>query len=155
MGSEAGRALVAGALTLLTALAVLTRQTVRLPSHDPDRLVAELRLAQAAAVLLAFSAAFVAGLAASSSGPVAALDMAVAVLCCGLALMTLVRDPRAALAWLAGAFMARALADLAHLPGWLPTTAPAAVYSASAIANVAAAALVALPLLRARASSAP
>ncbi|HTV00541.1 MAG TPA: hypothetical protein VMF13_08400 [Luteitalea sp.] len=148
MGSEASRALVGGALTLLVALAVLTRQTMRIPSQDPDRLVAELRLAQAAAVLLAFSAAFIAGLAASSPGPVVALDMAAAVLCCGLALMTLVRDPRAALAWLAGAFVVRALTDVAHLPSWLPTTTAPVVHAGSAAANLVAAALVALPLLR-------
>jgi hypothetical protein len=148
MASEAGRALVGGALTLLVALGVLTWQTVRIPAHAPHRVVAELRLAQAAAVLLAFSAAFAAGLAASASGPVAALDMATAVLCCGLALMTLVRDARAALTWLAGAFLGRMLLDLAHLSGWLPTAAPPVIHGASAAANLAAAALIALPLRR-------
>ena len=68
--------MLVGAGTLVTALAVLTWQTVRIPGHAPHRVVAELRLAQAAAVLLAFSAAFLAGLGASAPGPVAALDMA-------------------------------------------------------------------------------
>jgi hypothetical protein len=148
MGSEAGRALAGGALTLLLALAVLTWQTVRIPSHAPHRVVAELRLAQAAAVLLAFSAAFLAGVAASSPGPVAALDMAAAVLFCGLALMTLVRDARAALAWLAGAFLGRTVLGLVHVPGWLATTAPPVIHGASAAANLIAAGLVALPLGR-------
>lgn len=148
MGSEAGRALLAGALTLVVALGVLTWQTIRIPSHAPSRVIAELRLAQAAAVLLAFSAAFLAGLAASAAGPVAALDMACAVLACGLALMTLVRDPRAALAWLAAAFLARTVLDLLHLPGWLATPAPTAVLQASAVANLVAAGLCALPLGR-------
>ena len=148
MASEAGRALAAGAFTLVCALALLTWQTVRIPSHAPSRVVAELRLAQAAAVLLGFSSAFLAGLASSSSGPVAALDMACAVLACGLALMTLVRDPRAALSWLAAAFLLRAALDLLHLRGWLPTVAPPAVLAGSALANLAAAALCALPLAR-------
>jgi hypothetical protein len=148
MASEAGRALLGGALTLVFALAVLTWQTVRIPGHAPNRVVAELRLAQAAAVLLAFSAAFLAGLAASSPGPVAALDMACAVLVCGLALMTLVRDARAALAWLAAAFLGRMILDLVHLPGWLPTVAPRVVLAGSAMANLVAAALCALPLGR-------
>ena len=148
MASEAGRALLAGGLTLVLALLVLTVQTVRIPGHAPTRIVAELRLAQAAAVLLGFSAAFLAGLAASSSGPVAALDMAAAVLCCGLALMTLVRDARAALAWLAAAFLGRAILDLCHVLEWLPIVAPTRVIFGSLLANLTAAALVALPLGR-------
>ncbi|MCC6162011.1 MAG: hypothetical protein IT182_01535 [Acidobacteria bacterium] len=146
MGSDASRALAGGALTLVAAMAVLTWQTIRIPSHAPHRVVAELRLAQAAAVLLAFSAAFLAGLAASTAGPVAALDMACAVLACGLALMTLVRDPRAALTWLGAAFGVRALLDLVHLMGWLPTVAPSTVLTGSAAANAAVAVLCALPL---------
>lgn len=148
MASEAGRALLAGALTLVAALLVLTIQTVRIPGHVPSRIVAELRLAQAAAVLLAFSAAFLAGVSASSSGPVAALDMAAAVLCCGVALMTLVRDARTALAWIAAAFLARAILDLCHLLQWLPIVAPLPVIGGSLLANLSAAALVALPLGR-------
>lgn len=148
MASEASRALLGGAVTLVAALLVLTIQTVRLPGYAPARVVAELRLAQAAAVLLAFSAAFLAGLAASSSGPVAALDMAAAVLCCGLSLMTLVRDARAALAWIAAAFLGRAILDLCHTLEWLPTVAPRAVHAGGLVANLVAAALVALPLGR-------
>ncbi len=148
MGSEAGRALLGGAATLVLALGVLTWQTVRIAPHAPDRVVAELRLAQAAAVLLAFSAAFLAGLAASSPGPVAALDMALAVLACGVALMTLVRDPRAALTWLAAGFVARAMLDVLHLPGWLPIAASTTVLAGSAAANLVAAGLCALPLSR-------
>ena len=150
MDSDASRALAGGALTLVAAMAVLTWQTVRIPSHAPHRVVAELRLAQAAAVLLAFSAAFLAGLAASTAGPVAAFDMACAVLACGLALMTLVRDPRAALAWLGAAFFTRGALDFVHLMGWLPTVAPGGVLTGSAIANVCVAALCALPLTRTR-----
>lgn len=148
MASEAGRALIAGAVTLVLALAVLTWRTVRIPVHAPHRVVSELRLAQAAAVLLAFSAAFLAGLSATSAGPVAALDMACAVLACGLALMTLVRDPRAALGWLGAAFVTRALLDLAHLTAWLPTVAPAPVLVGSTMANLSAAVCCVLPLAR-------
>lgn len=148
MASESARVLAVGAATLVAAFGVLTWQTMRLPAHAPGRVIAELRLAQAGAVLLAFSAAFLAGLAAGGSGPVAALDMGCAVLLCGLALMTLVRDARAALGWLAAAFLARALLDLAHLPGWLPAVAPAVVLQGSAAANLAGAVCCALPLSR-------
>ncbi|WP_291981497.1 hypothetical protein [Luteitalea sp.] len=148
MASEAGRALLAGGVTLVAALAVLTWQTIRIPSQAPHRVVAELRLAQAAAVLLAFSSAFLAGLGASAPGPVAAFDMACAVLAAGLALMTLVRDPRAALAWIGAAFLARAALDLAHLLGWLPVVAADPVLAGSLGANVLAALCCALPLRR-------
>lgn len=148
MASEAGRALLAGAVTLVTALAVLAWQTVRIPGHAPHRVVAELRLAQAAAVLLAFSAAFLAGLGASAPGPVAALDMACAVLACGVALMTLVRDPRSGLAWLGAAFLGRVILDVAHLLAWLPVVAPGQVLVGSLVANLCAAGCCALPLGR-------
>lgn len=148
MASEAGRALIGGALTLVVALVVLTWQTVRIPGHAPHRVVAELRLAQAAAVLVSFSGAFLAGMSVTAPGPVAALDMACAVLACGLALMTLVRDPRAALAWLGAAFVARALLDLAHLLGWLPTVAAGSVLAGSLIANLCGGACCVLPLRR-------
>jgi hypothetical protein len=148
MASEAGRALLGGAATLVAALAFLTWQTVRIPGHAPHRVVAELRLAQAAAVLAAFSAAFVAGLGASAPGPVAAFDMACAVLACGVALMTLVRDPRAALAWLGVVFLARAVLDLAHLLEWLPAVAATEVLVGSVVANLCAAGCCVLPLGR-------
>lgn len=148
MASEAVRALLAGALTLVLALATLTWQTLRMPRHAPSRVIAELRLAQAGAVLLAFSAAFLAGMATAAGGPVAALDMACAVLLAGVALMTLVRDARAALGWLAAAFVARAALDTLHLPGWLPGVAPAAVLSGSVVVNLVAAACCGLPLAR-------
>jgi hypothetical protein len=79
---------------------------------------------------------------------VAAFDMACAVLACGLALMTLVRDPRAALAWLGAAFLARAGLDLTHLVGWLPSVAAGGVLAGSLAANLCGAALCVLPLLR-------
>lgn len=149
MASEASRALLGGAVTLVLALAVLTVQTLRIPGHAPHRVLAELRLAQAAAVLLAFSSAFLAGMAASAPGPVVALDMAVAVLACGVALMTLVRDPRAALAWLGAAFVGRACLDLGHALGWLPpVAAPPGVPFGSLVANLCAAACCVLPLAR-------
>lgn len=148
MGSEVGRALVGGALTLGAALTVLTWQTVRIPAHAPHRVIAELRLAQAAAVLLGFSAAFLAGLAASGPAPVAALDMGLAVLACGLALMTLVRDPRAGLAWLGAAFLVRGLVDLAHGLDWLPAVAATRVHVGGLVINLWAAACCVLPLSR-------
>lgn len=148
MASETSRALIGGAITLMAALAVLTWQTVRIPGHAPHRVVAELRLAQAAAVLVTFSAAFLAGVATTAPGPVAAFDMACAVLACGVALMTMVRDPRAALAWLGAAFLARAILDLAHLLSWLPAISHNAVLAGSLGANLFGAVCCVVPLGR-------
>lgn len=151
MGSDATRALLLGAATLIVALGWLAVQTLRVPPRHPSRLVTELRLAQAGAVLLAFSAALLAGMsAARPETPGAGLDMAFAVVWCGLALMTLVRDASAALAWLAGAFAGRAALDLLHLPGWLPGAVPHSHLIVSAIVNALAGVWCALPLVQRR-----
>ena len=151
MGSDATRSLVVGAASLTTALLWLPWQTLRVPTRHPSRLVAELRLAQAAAVLLAFSAALVGGLsAAQDTIPGAGLDAAIAVVWCGLALMTLVRDASAALGWLAVGFAGRMALDLLHLPGWLPGPVPAPHLTGSAVVNALAAICCASPLVQRR-----
>jgi hypothetical protein len=151
MGSDASRSLLLGVATLTVAFGYLTWQTLRVPARHPSRLVAELRLAQAAAVLLAFSAALVAGLsAAHDTVPGSGLDMALAVVWCGLALMTLVRDASAALGWLGLAFVSRALLDLLHLPGWLPGPVADAHVAGSVAANALAALCCLAPLAQRR-----
>lgn len=151
MASDATRALLLGTTTLTVALAYLTWQTLRMPSQHPSRLVAELRLAQAAAVLLAFSGALIAGISAAHDAvPGAGLDMALAVLWCGLALMTLVRDATGALSWLATGFAGRALLDLLHLPGWLPGPVDDATLIGSVVANGLAALCCLAPLAQRR-----
>ena len=148
MGSEAGRALLGGAATLVAALAVLTWQTVRIPGHAPHRVVAELRLAQAAAVLLAFSAAFAGRPRRLRAGPRRGPRHGVRGAGCGLALMTLVRDPRAALAWLGCGLPWRA-------PSWTWRTCSGGCRrwrrgraAGSLVANLCAAACCVLPLGR-------
>lgn len=151
MGSDGVRALLLGGLTLTVALGYLTLRTMAVPPQHPSRLVAELRLAQAAAVLLAFSAALMAGLSAAHAGvPGAGLDMALAVVWCGLALMTLVRDASAALGWLALAFAGRAALDLLHLPGWLPGPVASPIVIGSVIANGLASLCCLVPLAQRR-----
>jgi hypothetical protein len=148
MGSDATRTLALAGVTLVAAFAVLTAQTLRIPAQAPGRLVAELRLAQVGAVLLSFSAALLAGLSAAHDAvPGAGLDVAFAVLFCGLALMTLLRDAGSALAWLAGGFATRALLDLLHLAGWLPGPVSDQVIAGSALANGLAVACCVAPLV--------
>lgn len=153
MGSDATRTLALAGVTLVAAFAVLTAQTLRIPAQAPGRLVAELRLAQVGAVFLTFSAALVAGLsAAHDTVPGAGLDVAFAVLFCGLALMTLLRDAASALAWLASGFAARTLLDLLHLAAWLPGPVPDPVMAGSVLANGLATACCLAPLVHRRRS---
>jgi hypothetical protein len=103
--------------------AALTWQAIRatmVPVSSPERLVAELRLAQMAALLLALSAGAYIGLAvAHEAEPGVGVDIALTVGFFVTAAATLVRDPRQALTILAIAFAAHAILDVAHRPGWL------------------------------------
>jgi len=103
--------------------AALTWQAVRaamVPVSSPERLVAELRLAQMAALLLSLSAGAYVGLAvAHEAERGVGVDVALSVGFFLTAAATLVRDPRQALTILALAFAAHAILDVAHRPGWL------------------------------------
>jgi hypothetical protein len=103
--------------------AALTWQAVRaamVPVSSPERLVAELRLAQMAALLLSLSAGAYIGLAvAHEAERGVGVDVALSVGFFVTAAATLVRDPRQALTILALAFAAHAILDVAHRPGWL------------------------------------
>ena len=103
--------------------AALTWQAVRaamVPVSSPERLVAELRLAQLAALLLSLSAGAYIGLAvAHEADRGVGVDIALSVGFFVTAAATLVRDPRQALTILALAFAAHAVLDVAHRPGWL------------------------------------
>jgi len=137
------------AATLLAMCAVLSARAVRVPTADADRLVAELRLAQVASTVLAFVAAAYLGSAALEPGvPGASLDVALAL---GFVIMAATAswwDPRAALTALSAGFVAHALVDLAHGPGWLPGVVPRWYVIGCAVHNLATAALCYLPILR-------
>lgn len=118
--------LLAAALLSSSALVVFVWRLVRLESDDPVRRVGELRVAQWAALLLAARAAIPIGLAvAGADQPLAHLDAAIGI---GFAIAAgglLLREPRQALGLAAAAFLAHALVDAAHRPGWLaPDLAP-------------------------------
>jgi hypothetical protein len=119
------RALTEGQRTVLVAFAAIglgfTWQSIRtamVPASSPERLVAELRLAQVAALLLVMTAGAYIGLAvAHDAQPGAGLDLALAIGFFVVAAATLVRDPRQALTMLAMAFAAHAVLDVGHRPG--------------------------------------
>ena len=125
-------------------------RTSRIPAVSPDRLVAELRLAQFAALLLSLVAGVYIGFAvAAEHHQGVGLDVAFAVGFLVIAASTLVRDPRQALTVLALAFAAHAVIDVAHRPGWLPDAiAPRWYLISCAIFNVYLGALCYFPILR-------
>jgi hypothetical protein len=136
-----------GALLLMVGW--LAQRALIAPSASPDRLVAELRLAQVASTVLAFVAAPYVGIAALGLGaPGMPLDVAAALGFGIIAATASWWDPRTALTALAAAFVGHALVDLAHRPGLLPPLVPRWYGVGCALHNLAAAALCYLPILR-------
>ncbi len=148
--SEASRALLLVAIALLGGMIWMTWRTLRIPVSAPDRLVAELRLAQFGAVLLALVAGASLGLAAvNESRPGIAIEAALALAFFSVATIAPLRDPREALTLLALAFGAHALADISHRPGLLPDRiAPSWFTIGCAIHDVLLGMLCYLPVLR-------
>jgi hypothetical protein len=150
--------LTEGARTLAVAFAGVAAgftwyaiRTSLVPTSSPDRLVAELRLAQFAALLLAMTAGVYLGFAVNHEGQLGVgFDVALALGFLIVAAATLVRDPHQALTMLALAFAAHAVVDVAHQPGALPEVAPPWYLTASAIYDVYVGILCYLPILRRR-----
>jgi hypothetical protein len=125
-------------------------RTAMVPTNSPDRLVAELRLAQFAALLLCLAAGAYIGFAIAHEDQVGVgFDIALAVGFLVIAATTLVRDPRQSLTVLALAFAAHAILDVAHQPGMLtPGIAPRWYSISCAVYDVYIGALCYLPILR-------
>jgi hypothetical protein len=141
-------------LVAFGALAVgFTWQSIRttaIPTASPERLVAELRLAQMAALLLTLSAGAYIGFAVGREHELGVgLDIALAVGFLVAAGVTMVRDPRQALTIVALAFAAHAVLDVAHRPGLLPSGLAPRWYSVGcAVYDVFMGAVCYLPVLR-------
>ena len=117
--SDTARVLLAAALLTAAALATVAWRLARYESNEPARVVGELRFMQWAAVLLAGVGAMPIGLAISTPEPLAHLDIALGAIVVGLAGFILQRDARDGLLLASGLFLAHALIDIAHRPGWL------------------------------------
>jgi hypothetical protein len=141
--SETGRVLLAAAVLSLAAVTTLAWRITRLDPSGPERLIGELRLAQWAAILLAAVGALPLGIAVARLGDAtASLDVAAGAVLVGMAGIVLQREPREGLLLVAGSFVAHALIDLAHRPGWLsPDFAPRWFTAGCASYNVCLAAL--------------
>lgn len=119
--SEGLRTLLVAAVAFGAGFCYQSLRTAAIPTSSPERLVAELRLAQIAALLLALSAGAYLGFAATHEARTGVgLDIALSAGFFVLAAYTLTCDPRQALTLLALGFGAHALVDIAHRPGMLP-----------------------------------
>jgi hypothetical protein len=125
-------------------------RTALIPVSSPERLVAELRLAQIAALLLSLVGGAYLGFAVGNEArPGVGAEIAIAIGFFLVAATTLVRDPRQALTILALAFAAHAVVDVAHRPGLLPDGIVPRWYSIGcAVYDVYIGALCYWPILR-------
>jgi hypothetical protein len=148
--SEAFRTIVVAYAALAAGFTWQAARTAALPTSSPHRLVAELRLAQMAALLLTMAAGAYVGFAVVRENQQGVgLDIALSVGFLVAAGFTMVRDPRQALTIVAVAFAAHAVVDVAHRPGLLPDALAPRWYSViSAVYDVYIGALCYLPILR-------
>lgn len=148
--SDGGIALALAAIGLATLVGWTSARVTSLPVRTPERLVGELRLAQLAALVLCLVSGAGAGMAiAQLSVPGAGLTLALAAGFLLVAWNAILRDPHDALTMLAIAFLAHAIVDVFHRPGWLPELIIPAWYARDcAVLNVVIAVLCYLPLLR-------
>jgi hypothetical protein len=147
---EAMRTLAVAFVGVGAGFAWYAVRTSSVPANSPDRLVAELRLAQFAALLVSLTAGTYIGFAVAHQDRLGVgFDIAIAVGFLVVAATTLVRDPRQALTILALAFAAHAVVDIAHRPGGLlPDTAPRWYLISCAVYDVCIGVLCYLPILR-------
>jgi hypothetical protein len=147
---QIGFALLVTGAALVVGLGVLAARALRLPAQAPDRLVAELRLAQVAALVLALVAGASIGLVVNQGDrPGLTLEVALALAFFTVASIAPFRDPREALTILAAAFAAHAVADVLHRPGMLVDGIAPQWYSVGcALVDLGLGALCYLPVLR-------
>jgi hypothetical protein len=148
--SEALRTVVIAFGALALGFTWQAARTAAVPASSPHRLVAELRLAQMAALLLTLTAGAYIGFAVvRENQPGVGLDIALAVGFLLVAAATMVRDPRQALTIVAMAFAAHAIVDILHRPGILPDGLTPRWYAVGcAVYDVYIGVLCYLPILR-------
>lgn len=141
----------AAAFLALGSLAVwLAIVATRADASDPNRLVAQLRLAQYAALLLTMTAAVFVGFALAQEGVSGAgFDVAIATGFFVLAATATTWEPGRALTALALAWCAHAIVNLGHAAGLLPSAVVPEWYpTACAIYDICMAGVCYLPMLR-------
>jgi hypothetical protein len=148
--SEAFRIALIAALAIAAGFTWLGLRTAAIPIAAPERLIAELRLAQSAALLLATTTGAYIGFAVAHENVLGTgIDIALAVGFFVVAAATLVRDPRQALTIIALAFATHAIVDIAHRPGILADAIAPRWYAVGcAVFNVYLGAIAYYPILR-------
>ena len=148
--TDAARALLVACTALAVAMIRLSVIAIKADPASPERLIAELQLAQFTALLLVLTAGVYIGFAlahASTTG--SGLDVALGVGFLLLASVAITQAPGRALTLLAVAFAGHAVVDLLHGAGILPAEALPHWYALGcAIYDVAIAAICYLPILR-------
>jgi hypothetical protein len=148
--SETLRTLLIASVAIAAGFTWQSVRTAAIPVAAPERLIAELRLAQMAALLLTLVAgAYVGFAAAHETQSGTGIDVAIAVGFFLVAATTMVRDPRQALTILALGFAAHAVVDVAHQPGALPDGVVPRWYAVGcAVFDLYMGAVAYLPILR-------
>ena len=148
--TDATRALLVAGAALALVLLRLSVTATRTDPASPQRLIAELRLAQFAALLLTLTAGVYIGFAlAHESVSGSGLDVALGVGFLVLAAVAVTRAPGQALTLLAVAFAGHAMVDLLHSAEVVPAEAlPRWYATACAIYDVGVAAVCYLPIVR-------
>ncbi|MCH7746808.1 MAG: hypothetical protein IH939_01800 [Acidobacteria bacterium] len=148
--TDAARAFLVAAIALAIATIRLSVIATTADPASPQRLIAELRLAQFAALLLVLTAGVYIGFAlAHESTTGSGLDVALGVGFLVLASVAISQSPRRALTLLAIGFAGHAVVDLLHGARVLPAEAlPNWYATACAIYDVAIAAVCYLPIVR-------
>lgn len=148
--NDADLALILACAVMAVALIRLSVTALRADPSAPDRLVAELRLAQFAALMLVLTAGVYIGFAlAHGASPGSGLDVALAIGFLMLAAVAVTQEPGHALTMLALGFAAHAAVDLLHGAGTLPSDAiPSWYATACAIYDVGIAGVCYLPMVR-------
>jgi hypothetical protein len=142
--------LAAVAVLTLVTIAAFTVRALGAPATAPDRLVAELRLAQIGALVLALTAGASIGLALGhAERPELAIEVTLGGMLFLVSAIALFQEPRLALTLVAIGFAAHAVTDVMHRPGLLsPDLAGQWYFVGSACLDAVVGALCYLPLLK-------
>ena|SRR5689334_3212831 len=138
------------ALLTLVTIASFSLRAHAAPASAPDRLVAELRLAQIGALVLALTAGVSIGMAlAHTQRPELSIEVALGGMLFVVAAVALFQEPRLALTLVALGFAGHAVTDVMHRPGMLAADVAGQWYFVgSACLDALVGALCYLPLLK-------
>lgn len=138
------------AALILATIVTFALRALAAPATSPDRLVAELRLAQVGALVLTLTAGVSMGLALGHAPrPELPIEVALGGMLFLVAAVAMFQEPRLALTLVALGFAAHAVTDVMHRPGMLAADLAGQWYFVgSAVLDVVIGALCYLPLLK-------